>query len=112
MFQCDIDGCGAMFHQNAGWIQHCHRVHEGVEKAALLRSRINKSNQQLQAALNEKAENGFCCVIVACPDKATINGGRVISACERDIAKRDCSGRRCALGSRLRVVHGMAGESI
>jgi hypothetical protein len=83
MFQCGIDGCGAMFHQNAGWIQHCHRVHKGVERAALLRSRINKSNQQRQVDLKAKAAKGLCCVSLPCPNKSMVNGGRVIPACQK-----------------------------
>jgi hypothetical protein len=82
MFQCDIDGCGAIFYQNAGWIQHCHRVHEGVERADLLRSRINKCTERRRVDLRVKAAEGLCCVILSCPNKGVGNGRRVIPACE------------------------------
>jgi hypothetical protein len=91
MFQCDLDGCGAMFYQNSGCIQHCYCVHEGVERAGLLRSRINKCNERRQVDLRVKAE-GLYCVILSCPNKGMVNGRRVIPACE---THRDCA-RSCA----------------
>ena len=114
MFQCDIDGCGAMFYQNAGWIQHCHRVHEGVERADLLRSRINKCNERRRVDLRAKAAKGLCCVILSCPDKGMFNERQVIPVCEAP--RRHGCARSCASVALNRIslhaVHGRVRESI
>ena len=82
MFQCDIDGCDAIFYQNASWTQHCQRVHESVEKADFLCSKINKCNERCWVNLRVKAAEGLCCVILSCPNKGVVNGRRIIPARE------------------------------
>ena len=81
-FECDIDGCGARFNSATAWNGHCQRKHQGVEIADHIHARQRASNQRVEAARREKATKGLCCASLPCPQKAMLDGGRIIPACE------------------------------